>query len=191
MDGRYIAFDVETPNYANDRISAIGIAVVEAGEITGEYCTLVNPEEPFAPFNMALTGITPEMVADKPTFPELWREIGPLMDSGLLVAHNAPFDMSVLAKCLRGYGICWRPTVRYACTCQMSRRLLPRLPNHRLNTVSDYLGLELDHHHAGSDSLACGEILLHHLRSGVDVTPFIRTYDMECLCTVRGDGRRR
>ena len=73
----------------------------------------------------------------------------------------------------------------------MSRRLLPRLPNHRLNTVSDYLGLELDHHHAGSDSLACGEILLHHLRSGVDVTPFIRTYDMECLCTVRGDGRRR
>ena len=37
MDGRYIAFDVETPNYANDRISAIGIAVVEAGEITGEY----------------------------------------------------------------------------------------------------------------------------------------------------------
>lgn len=191
MDGRYIAFDVETPNYANDRMSAIGITVVEAGEIAGEYYTLVNPEEPFAPFNMALTGITPRMVADKPTFPELWREIGPVMDSGLLVAHNAPFDMSVLAKCLRDYGIRWRPTVAYACTCQMSRRLLPQLPDHKLNTVSDYLGLELDHHHAGSDSLACGEILLHHLRSGAGVGPFVRTYDMERLCTVKGYGRRR
>lgn len=191
MNSRYIAFDVETPNYANDRMSAIGITVVEAGEIAGEYYTLVNPEQRFDRFNIALTGITPEMVADKPTFPELWREIGPLMDSGLLIAHNAPFDMSVLAKCLRDYGICWHPTVRYACTCQMSRRLLPQLPNHKLNTLSDYLGLELDHHHAGSDSLACGEILLHHLRTGSSVAPFIRTYDMERLCTVRaGNGRR-
>ena len=182
---------METPNYANDRMSAIGITVVEAGEIAGEYYTLVNPEQRFDRFNIALTGITPEMVADKPTFPELWREIGPLMDSGLLIAHNAPFDMSVLAKCLRDYGIYWHPTVRYACTCQMSCRLLPQLPNHKLNTLSDYLGLELDHHHAGSDSLACGEILLHHLRSGSSVAPFIRTYDMERLCTVRtGSGRR-
>ena len=30
---RYIAFDVETPNSRNDRMSSIGIAVVEAGEI--------------------------------------------------------------------------------------------------------------------------------------------------------------
>lgn len=191
MNGRYIAFDVETPNYANDRMSAIGITVVEAGEIAGEYYTLVNPEEQFDSFNIALTGITPEMVADKPAFPELWQEIGPVMDSGLLIAHNAPFDMSVLAKCLRDYGIRWRPTVNYACTCQMSRRLLPQLPNHKLNTVSDYLGLKLDHHHAGSDSLACGEILLHHLESGASMAPFIRTYDMERVCTAKAGSRRR
>ena len=30
---RFIAFDVETPNCANDRISAIGITVVDHGEI--------------------------------------------------------------------------------------------------------------------------------------------------------------
>lgn len=185
MDGRYIAFDVETPNFANDRMSAIGIAVVEAGEIVGSYDTLVNPEERFDRFNIRLTGITPEMVADKPTFPQLWREIGPLLDSGLLIAHNAPFDLSVLAKCLRGYGIFWRPRVRYACTCQMSRRLLPQLPDHKLNTLCAYLDLDLDHHRAGSDSLACGEILLHHLRNGADVTPFIRTYDLEHICTAR------
>lgn len=188
MTGRYIAFDVETPNYANNRISAIGVAVVERGEVVEQDDWLVNPETRFAPFNVALTGITPEMVADKLTFPQLWQELEPLFDSGLLVAHNAPFDLSVLAKCLRDYGIVWRPSVHYACTCQMSRRLLPQLSNHKLNTLCDYLGLELDHHRAGSDSLACGEILLHHLRSGADMRPFIRTYD---LLQVRAAGPAR
>ena len=32
--GRYIAFDVETPNARNDRISAIGVTVIEDGAIT-------------------------------------------------------------------------------------------------------------------------------------------------------------
>ena len=188
MTGRYIAFDVETPNYANHRISAIGVTVVEQGEVMAQYDYLVNPETRFASFNVALTGITPEMVADKPAFPQLWQELEPILSSGLLVAHNAPFDLSVLAKCLRDYGIAWRPCVHYVCTCQMSRRLLPQLPNHKLNTLCDFLGLELDHHQAGSDSLACGEILLHHLRSGVDIRPFIRTYD---LLRIRAAGPAR
>ena len=190
MDGRYIAFDVETPNSANDRMSAIGITVVEGGEITAEYDFLVDPETWFHRFNVALTGITPELVEGQPTFPELWEQIAPVMDSGLLVAHNAPFDMSVLAKCLRGYGISWHPTVAYACTCQMSRRLLPRLPDHKLNTLCEYLDLELDHHRAGSDSRACGEILLHHLRAGAAIRPFVRTYDLLHARTVSGAARR-
>lgn len=190
MNHRYVAFDVETPNYANDRMSAIGITVVDHGAVVAEYETLVNPECGFDSFNISLTGITPEMTAHKPPFPALWREIEPLMSSGLLVAHNAPFDMSVLAKCLRDYGLSWRPTVPYACTCQMSRRLLPQLPNHRLNTLCQYLGLELDHHRAGSDSRACGEILLHCLRSGGTVDPFLRTYDLNQIRTLPARRRR-
>ena len=189
MRDRYIAFDVETPNYANNRMSAIGIAVIENGEIAGECYTLVNPEAHFDPFNIELTGITPELVADAPTFPELWSELEPLMDSGLLVAHNAPFDMSVLAKCLRHYNIRWHPRVEYACTCRMGRRLLPHLPNHKLNTLCDYLEISLDHHHAGSDSRACGEILLHYLRSGVEIERFVRSYDMTAIRTVGSHNR--
>ena len=189
MRDRYIAFDVETPNYANNRMSAIGVAVIENGEIADEFYTLVNPEAHFDPFNIELTGITPELVADAPTFPELWTELEPLVDSGLLVAHNAPFDMSVLAKCLRYYGIRWHPRVEYACTCRMGKRLLPQLPNHKLNTLCDYLEISLDHHHAGSDSRACGEILLHYLRSGVEIERFVRSYDMTAIRTVGSHNR--
>lgn len=185
MIERYIAFDVETPNYANDRISAIGVTVVEHGAVVEQFDRLVDPEVRFDRFNVELTGITPELVAGQPTFPQLWEELEPILESGLLAAHNAPFDLAVLAKCLRDYGIRWRTAVPYVCTCQMSRRLLPGLPNHKLNTLCDYLGLELDHHRAGSDSLACGEILLHHLRSGADLTPFVRWYDMEQIRTVQ------
>ena len=189
MDGRYIAFDVETPNFANDRMSAIGITVVEGGQIIGTYDTLVDPEEHFDRFNIRLTGITPEMVVGKPTFPELWQEIGPLLDSGLLIAHNAPFDLSVLAKCLRAYGICWHSSVPYACTCQMARRCFSHLPNHRLDTLCRYLGIELNHHQAGSDSLACAQVLLRCLQGGMELERFVRSYDMVDGRTVKTDVR--
>ena len=59
---KYIAFDVETPNSFNNRMSAIGITVLEEGKITQEFYSLVDPEQELAPFNIALTGITPEML---------------------------------------------------------------------------------------------------------------------------------
>lgn len=185
METRYIAFDVETPNHANDRISAIGIAVAEPRGIVAEYDFLVDPQAPFDGFNVALTGITPAMVRGQPSFAQLWPTLAPILESGLLVAHNAPFDMGVLAKCLRHYGIRWHARVPYACTCQMSRRLLPQLPNHKLDTLCTYLDVELDHHRAGSDSRACGEILLYHLRTGAQLDGFIRTYDLEHGCTLK------
>lgn len=185
MNRRYVVFDVETPNSKNDRMSAIGITVVEKGQIKERYASFINPETHFEPFHVALTGISPELVSGKPTFPALWPKIAPLLDSGLLVAHNAPFDLSVLAKCLHAYGIHWHSIVPYACTCQMSRRLLPQLPNHKLNTLCQFLGVDLNHHHADSDSLACGEILLHHLRSGAAMSSFIRMYDLQHICTIK------
>lgn len=185
MSHRYIVFDVETPNSFNDRMSAIGITVVEGGRIADEYYTLVDPETHFDPFNMELTGITPAMVAGAPNFAELWKRIEPTMSSGLLVAHNAPFDMSVLAKCLAAYGIEWHPYAYYACTCQMSKKVLPQAPNHKLNTLSEYLRIELDHHNAASDSRACAQVLLYCLSHGADEDQFLRSYDLYKIRTTR------
>ena len=44
---RYVAFDVETPNRLNNRMSAIGITVIEDGIITDSFYSLVDPEQPF------------------------------------------------------------------------------------------------------------------------------------------------
>ena len=178
MSGRYIVFDVETPNHLNNSISGIGIAVVEGGKIVREISTLVDPEADFDYFNSALTGIFPEDVAGKPAFPELWQTIEPVMSSGMLIAHNAPFDMGVLSKCLRRYDIDWRDTVRYACTCTMGRACYPELHDHKLNTLCDVLGIELDHHRAGSDSAACAKLLIDYVNCGFEPESYARTYDL-------------
>ena len=172
---RFIIFDVETPNYRCNRMSAIGITVLEDGVVTNEFSSLINPETDFDAFNIRLTGIDEDLVRDAPTFPGLWPQIEPLMSSGLLVAHNAVFDLGVLKKCLDYYEIDWKPYARYLCTVQMGRRILPGM-SHKLNTLCDYYGIALNHHHAESDSHACAEILLRYLESGADVRQHIRTY---------------
>ena len=174
---RFVAFDVETPNHYNNRMSAIGITVIENGEIVNSFHSLVNPEVDFDYFNTELTGIDANMVADAPTFAELWEEIEPIMSSGLLVAHNASFDMSVLKKCLQAYGIDWVTSAPYLCTVQMGRRLLPKM-SHCLDAMCDYYGICLDHHQADSDSHACAEILLRYLQGGAEVKQFIRSYKL-------------
>ena len=174
---RYIVFDVETPNRYNNRISAIGISVVEDAKIIKEYFYFVNPGQRFDWFNTQLTGISAELVADAPTFPQLWKVIEPVMSSGILVAHNASFDMGVIRKRLRDFGIAWKPQVRGLCTVVMGRRLCPGI-SHRLNDLCDYYGICLNHHHADSDSRACAEILLRYMEMAVEPEKFVRVYNM-------------
>lgn len=172
---RFIVFDVETPNHLNDRMSAIGITIVEDGVITDEFYSLVNPEVPFDGFNIDLTGIDEDLVRDAPTFPVLWQTIEPTLASGLLVAHNAVFDMGVLKKCLNFYDINWHDYVRYLCTVQVGRHFLPGMKRN-LNVLCAYYGISLDHHQAASDSRACAQILLRYIESGFDVESHIRTF---------------
>ena len=174
---RFIVFDVETPNRYNSRMSAIGISVIEDGQIVDDFYSLVDPEQPFDRFNTLLTGISEESVSDAPTFPQLWEQIEALISSGILVAHNAGFDIGVLRHCLCDYGIDWKPSVQGLCTVVMGRNLLPGI-SHKLNDMCAYYGIDLNHHRADSDSHACAEILLRYMESGADPEKYIRTYRM-------------
>ena len=178
MEQRYVVFDVETPNRYNSRMSAIGVSVIEGGRIVRDFYSLVDPEQPFDWFNVQLTGINEETVFDAPSFPELWPKLEPLLSSGILVAHNASFDMGVLRKCLLSYEITWKQTVRGLCTVVMGRSLLPGR-SHKLNDLCAFYGIALQHHRADSDSHACAEILLRYLAMGADPTRYLRTYRMD------------
>ncbi len=171
----YTVFDVETPNRANDRMSAIGITVIGGGKIVDEFYSLVDPETHFDYFNTKLTGISADTVKGAPTFPELWEKIEPYLSDGILTAHNAVFDIGVLKKCLTWYGIEWKKFAKYLCTVKIGRSALPSM-SHSLDVMCKHYGIALDHHQAASDSRACAEILLRYIYAGYDVNSFIRTY---------------
>ena len=177
MDERYVAFDVETPNAQNRRMSAIGVCVIEQGQIVQELDTLVDPETHFDPFNVALTGITPEMERGQPTFAALWQSAG---------ADAARQHLGRAQRAVRP-----ARAGQAACTTTIStgsrrRRICaparwesaptPTCLNHKLNTLCDHLQLSLDHHKAGSDSRACALLLLNYLEKGLQPEAFLRTY---------------
>ena len=56
------------------------------------------------------------------------------------------------------------PECRYLCTVKVSKRVWPELENHKLDTVSAALHIDLNHHEAGSDARAAGLILQAALR---------------------------
>ena len=60
---KYIVFDVVTPNRYNNRMSAIGISIVENGKIVKNFFSYVDPEQSFDWFNTKLTGIDARTVA--------------------------------------------------------------------------------------------------------------------------------
>lgn len=181
MQGRYVVFDTEMPGQLGFRISAIAITVVEDGIITDSMYYLVNPETQFDPYVIELVGITPEMVADKPAFPEIWEKIKDVMSSGTLVAHGASCDMRALCGCLNSYGIEWKKEVKYICTCDMAISYFKNEPKYGLSQMCEKIGFELDHHNAKSDSEGCASLLIYLADHGVDTEKFTYTFDaLQC-----------
>lgn len=168
MTDRFIAFDLEMPGQKELRISAIGLTVVENGEITDRYYHLVNPETEFDPFVIDLVGITPEMVENEPTFPEIWREIEDTMNSGILVAHGAPGDLRTLCACLDHYGIKWKDKINYLCTCDIGIAFYPHLEHYSLDYLCEHIGFELNHHNALSDSEGCARLIIDYIKNGFE-----------------------
>lgn len=46
------------------------------------------PQNEYSPWNIRVHGILPEMTENEPEFPEIWKEIHPLLGGKKLVAHN-------------------------------------------------------------------------------------------------------
>ncbi len=150
-----VAIDFETANELRTSACSIGVAWIENGRVTATEEHLIRPREMrFNPFNSAIHGIRADDVADAPEFPAVWARLRDRVEGRLVLAHNAAFDLSVLRHTLTDYGLDW-PACSYLCTVVLARRAWPGLTAHKLNHLADFLGIALDHHHAGSDAEAC------------------------------------
>src|SRR3712207_9182870 len=74
------------------RITEIAVVRVADGEVQEVYETLVNPRRPIPPQIMKLTGITMEMLRDKPEFRDVCPEVVDALRGHVFVAHIVSFD---------------------------------------------------------------------------------------------------
>ncbi len=161
LDDTYIVFDIETTGFSSikDKIIEIGAVKVANGEIVDKFSTFVNPKRPI-PFEITkLTGITDEMVMDYPEIGEILPQFLEFVGDGVLVAHNAGFDVGFIEQNCRYMEI--DPYFVYVDTVALARVLLPTLSKYKLNIVAKALGISLENHHrAVDDAGATAEIFV-------------------------------
>lgn len=154
----YLSFDVETPNRKNDRISQIGLLLIQNGNIVENHSTLINPETYFEGINTEITGLDASKVSHAPTLIKYWPSVKDLFENYVVIAHNAAFDLTVLYKALVSYGIEF-PKIKYVCTYNEAMNKFPELKKFSLNALAEHFNISLENHHnAGADAKVCSLI---------------------------------
>jgi DNA polymerase III epsilon subunit len=105
----YVFFDVETTGLYplnGDRILEIAMLRMKNGEQDGSLHLYLNPGFPIPEEVTRINHITDDRVKDAPSFnQEIAEEIISFIGSGIIVAHNAPFDLSFLSKEMGDAGV--------------------------------------------------------------------------------------
>jgi len=154
----FTAIDFETANkYTNSACSLAAVTMHDRQCVQEAYSLIHPPFMRFDPVHVEIHGITEDKVAQKPTFDVLWADIRRHLEGRIVIAHYAVFDMRVLRSMLKTYEL-ERPQMQYACTVEISRKVWPDLPDHKLNTMADYLGISFQHHQALDDARVCAAI---------------------------------
>lgn len=144
--------DIETTggNPQHDRITEIGIRFWRAGEVVGEWQTLLNPQARISGFIERLTGISNAMVAQAPLFADIADALEQQLEGAIFVAHNARFDYGFIKSEFRRLGRAF--SARVLCTVRLSRALYPDEARHNMDALIARHNLpEVERHRAMGD----------------------------------------
>ena len=149
----YIVIDVETTGLSpdDDRIIEVAAVKCENDRIVDSLHSLINPGRRIPSNVTKLTGIKNADVAGAPDMDTVAPELSEFIDNLPLVAHNANFDIKFIANAFKRAGV--SKGMLYIDTLVLARNAFPDMPNHKLSTLINELGL-LDHeqeHRAMSD----------------------------------------
>lgn len=137
-----VVIDFETSGMSpeqGDRAIEIGAVLVNNGQITDRFQSLINPGFLISREIEMVTGINNRMLADAPDSTTVTTELARFIGSYPLVAHNASFDQKFLEAELNLIGK--KRPYNFGCTLKIARRIYPDMPNHKLETLIRYKGL--------------------------------------------------
>ncbi|WP_129631432.1 helicase C-terminal domain-containing protein [Candidatus Oscillochloris fontis] len=150
----FVALDVETTGLQAGIDEIIEFAAVKfrGGEILERFSQLIAPRQPLPLKITRLTGITPDDLADAPSFNEVGGKIVSFIKSYPLVGHSISFDL----KMLTSQGMNFSQPVYD--TFDLATILLPQMAVYKLGAIAERLGIA---HPADHRALNDAEVTAH------------------------------
>lgn len=166
----FVVVDLETTGASPKKgaaITEIGAVKVRGGEKIGEFSTFVNPLAAIPEYITDMTGITDLMLAHAPVIDEIYPTFLEFLGSHaetVLVAHNAPFDLSFLKSAAKDLDFSW-PSYKTLDTVTVARQLLTKedVPNCKLATLAQFFGTKTEPTHRALDDAKATTEILHGL----------------------------
>jgi DNA polymerase III epsilon subunit family exonuclease len=176
----FVVVDLETTGASPKKgaaITEIGAVKVKGGEVIGEFKSFVNPLSPIPEYITEMTGINDLMLAHAPVIDEIFPTFLEFVGShneAVLVAHNAPFDLSFLKSAAKDLDYEW-PKYKTLDTVTIARQLLTKedVRDCKLGTLAQFFGTKTEPNHRALDDAKATTEILHGLfeRLGsIDIT---------------------
>ncbi len=179
----FVVVDLETTggSPSDAGITEIGAVQVRAGEVIGEFHTLVNPGVAIPPFIAVLTGITDSMLRDAPPIGVAVPAFLDFAAGCVLVAHNAPYDISFLKGACARLDRAW-PAPAVVDTARLARAALVKgeVRNCKLGTLAQHFRSATTPTHRALDDARATVDVLHGL---IDRVGSLGVHSLEELIT--------
>jgi DNA polymerase-3 subunit epsilon len=193
VDVTFVVVDLETTGGppVEAGITEIGAVKVRGGEVLGEFQTFVQSGVPIPPFISLLTGITDAMVATAPPLGAALTSFLEFASGAVLVAHNAPYDMTFLRAACKRTERHW-PATPVVDTVRLARQIVTEeeAPNRKLASLARLFGSPTTpNHRALTDARATVDVL-HGLLArigslGVRTLGDLRAYSAQLPASTR------
>ncbi|MDH3739307.1 MAG: DUF294 nucleotidyltransferase-like domain-containing protein [Alphaproteobacteria bacterium] len=162
---RCVVVDTETTGLQVDRVRiiSVGAVCIDGAEIEAgsEQAFLIDPGEPIPAASSKIHGLYDDDVRGAGRFKDV---ISPLLNTfagRVVVGHNIGFDLAILGHEHRRSGMMWAPPPALD-TGMLARAINPHLPDGSLETIADWLGVEIvERHTALGDARATAQVYLH------------------------------
>lgn len=149
--GTYVVLDLETTGLSRqkDEVVEIGLMQVKDGQAVDTFTSLVNPGCPIPAAASRVNGIYDADVEDAPKLDALMPRILDELQGKVVVGYNVTFDLGFIRRAASAMQRVM--TIEYIDVLYLARDVFPDLPDHKLATVVEYLGLQTQEHRALSD----------------------------------------
>lgn len=162
----FVVIDVETTglSQSTDKIVEIAALKYKNKEQVDTFHTLINPKIKIPKRITKIHGITNEMVKFEPCINEVIDKLESFIGNLPIIGHNVMFDIGFIQNALKDF---YKDNLnmpnQFIDTVKLSRKMYPKLENHKLGTIINHLDIAVDkRHRAFDDAKATAQIYLNY-----------------------------